>query len=55
MGQVQLESCHHNWSVNLLLELRSQVHHLTFGTIMLCNKPPQNSLAKYNNLYSMDL
>ena len=49
MGQIQLESCHHTRPVKLLLEPRNQVYQLPIATKMLCNKQPQNSVAKNNN------
>lgn len=34
-----------------MLELRNQVYSLTIATIMQCNKPPQNSVAKSKTLF----
>ena len=46
MGQAQQKSCHHNQSVKLFWEPRSQVYPLTIATIVLCNNPLQNPVAK---------
>lgn len=46
MGQVQQKTCHHNCSVKLLREPRSQVYSLTIAIIALCNNLLQNSVAK---------